>query len=1039
MMRANLLFLTLVALGCARTTNLPQVTGGWIDLTQYDFTSHGVLALKGEWDFFPGKILTPDEIKKSVTPTKFAYLPQSFNSYQNPELRLPAAAAATYRVRLKLPNHAAQYEFRIPPPATASRVFLNGILRAETGFATEDLEQTVAKNRVRYVEATLGGEVELIVQVSNLKNRKGGVWQPVTFGREEALSKERLVARFLDVAVSAALVTFALYHLINVLIGNPEVSLLFFSLFCMLVGVRRLFTGEQLIAEMLPHLSWEAHITIEYITFYGAAASFIMFVRRFFAELRPQKSLKIFAGISTAFVVLVMILPVELSRSLLQPFQAFFFGVCVFTFYKILKLARRGVFGAMVFLSGFIVLIGAFCHDMLVNAEVLTTPPLITYAIVVFIFMQAFLITGKSIQLFRENNQLSKRLLESDRLRDDFLTHTSHDLRTPLQAIVQIVENLRRGVSGAVSEQVQRVLSAAEENGRRLIYILDDLADFVRLKHGDIRLNIEAVSLKKIVSPVLQLCLGLAGTKNLVLADEIPADLDDIEIDPVRFQQVLMNLLNVAIRQSHSQLIVVKTRQIENKLAVSIVYQGIEPDSRFQDKEEAISNEDAGGRVTKRLAELMGGSFVYQKHAESQHSLNITLPYANMADLAQKLSQNRARVEYRKNEDVSVSDFPARMTEAAARGSNLLIISDSPSQSRLLQEQLMAIDRKITVARSGSEAMLHLQNDADIALIICDVLLPDVSGIELAMNIRVHYDIGLLPIIMLIENNQTGIAASAFSAGVNDLIRRPLERAEVLARVKNVLLQREASLARENYRALSRELEIARSIQESILPTSQPKSDNYKIEAVCLPARSIGGDFYDFVEDKDYVAVLIADVAGHGIPAALYASMLKIAFHNLRSQARYPEMLLKELNNVMIDRGERTFISCAYTILDFKNRRLLHANAGHLPLLIQEPGSTTVKKIHPPGGVLGIRKAASVTVEMMHLLPKTRLVLFTDGVIELTNRKGEFFEEERLIKHLEATRQLPISEVKDQLLAAMRQFSEGEVFLDDVTFIVLET
>lgn len=205
-----------------------------------------------------------------------------------------------------------------------------------------------------------------------------------------------------------------------------------------------------------------------------------------------------------------------------------------------------------------------------------------------------------------------------------------------------------------------------------------------------------------------------------------------------------------------------------------------------------------------------------------------------------------------------------------------------------------------------------------------------------------------------------------------------------------------------------------------------------------MPARSIGGDFYDFVEDENTVAVLIADVAGHGIPAALYAAMLKIAFHNLRDKARFPEKLLKELNDVMVDRGERTFISCAYTLVDFKNKRLLHANAGHLPLLVQEPGKMTVKRIHPPGGVLGIRKTAAITVEMQHLQPQTRLVLFTDGVIEMTNRQGQFFDEERLVQVLEEMREAPLADVKEKLLTTLREFAEGEAFLDDVTFVLLD-
>jgi two-component system sensor histidine kinase ChiS len=434
----------------------------------------------------------------------------------------------------------------------------------------------------------------------------------------------------------------------------------------------------------------------------------------------------------------------------------------------------------------------------------------------------------------------------------------------------------------------------------------------------------------------------------------------------------------------------------------------------------------------------MGGKFIYHKLAESQHALSITIPYEHIDALEGILARSRYRTEHRKTDEVQGSPLLKGADSSIAGADRVLIVGDHAGQNRLLQEQLASLNRVITIAKNGAEAMLYLQNQQDISLVICDVLLSDVSGIELTMNIRTQYDIGLLPVILIIDSNQAGIAASAFSAGANDLIRRPFEKAEVIARVRNLLLQREASLARENYRALNRELEIARSIQESIIPTSQPRSGNYKIEAVCMPARSIGGDFYDFVEDENTVGVLIADVAGHGIPAALYAAMLKIAFHNLRDRAHFPEKLLKDLNDMMVDRGERTFISCAYTLVDFKNKRLLHANAGHLPLLVQEPGKKTVKHIQPPGGVLGVRKAAAVTVEMQHLQPQTRLVLFTDGVIEMTNKQGKFFDEERLVQVLEEMRDEPLAAVKERLLATLREFAEGEPFLDDVTFVLLD-
>lgn len=1035
------LFLVSFFFACGRPANQNaqhRVLAGGMDLQKHDFINGGSVDLDGEWEYYPGELVNPEDLVKKQGYRKFAALPRSFNSYTSPDLRLPAASSATYRLTLQLPEKLAMYVMRIPPPATASRVFINNHLEIETGRVSEKATEVVAAGRMQYFQGPLAGKTEILIQVSNVKNRRGGIWQKLTLGVAPVMISERLKAITLDVTIAAALITIALYHFALALLRSPDKSIVHYAVFCFLIGLRRLLTHEHLVANFWPDLSWESHMALEYFSIYAGGLFFQLYVTRFFSSMANDGIVRFAALGAGLFAILGVILPVEIARHLLPVFQWGFFFVCAYLFYHVVKFARQKVFGAAVFAGGILVLTLAFINDSLASVELINTPPVISYAIFLFIFAQAFMISGKSLLVFRDNADLSVKLLRSDRLRDDFLTQTTHELRTPVQAMVQTAENLRRGVSGAVSEQVQRSLAVMEENGQRLLYLIDDLSDFIRLKHNDITLNPQQVSLKKTLSPVMQLCLGLSENPQLVLVDEIPENIPDILVDPARLQQLLLNLLNTAIRHSHSPIITVKVACADGQLAISVLYHGNEPEAAFAVRSEDSDNE-IGPRLTQKIAEFMGGRYLHQKYAESQHALTITLPYDGLAELEAVIAKGRQRNEYRKGAARVSADFTGlRPGMNLKNETDILIIGENTSQNRLLQEQLLTLGKQAVVAKNGAEAMLLLQNNQNLALVICDVLLPDVSGIELAMNIRMHYDIGLLPIILIIDNNQAGIAASAFSAGVNDLIRRPVEKAEVLARVKNVLLQREASLARENYRALNRELEIARSIQEALIPVSKPKSNLYKIEAVCMPARSIGGDFYDFIEDEDSVAILIADVAGHGIPAALYASMLKIAFHNLREQAKFPEKLLKELNDVMVDRGDRTFISCAYTLLDFKNKRLLHANAGHLPLLLQEPGRKRVKKIQPPGGVLGVRKAAAITVEMQHLQPKTRLILFTDGVIELSNRKGELFEEERLIAILEEMRDQPLVDLKERLLAALREFAEGDSFLDDVTFVLVD-
>lgn len=1030
-------FLLVVLVGCGRGVTVARAADGKIDLFNTPFAETPIVELNGNWEYYPNRLIEPSGFAKHAAERRFAHVPQSFNLYADSSLRLPASAAATYRLELTLPAQIANYTLRIPPIHTASKIYVNGHLESQAGTITENLSDIRAATRMKYLQLPLAGKTELVIHVANKDFNRGGISQPISIATAVNMERYRLEALVRDVVVSVALITFGLYHILLFFLRHPESASMYYGVFCLIVGIMRLFNGETIIADLYPSLQWAKRVRFEYVSHFAEAMFLTLYLKNFFPDFRRSSLIRSMVIIAGTFATVSLLLPFQWMCELREPMQIFMAAILPFAMYKLALLAWRSVYGARPLMIGIIVLGGIFVSEVIHRTDLHSGPMLFSYATLGFTFLQAILISGKSLRLFHENAELSLRLLRSDKLRDEFLEHTSHELRTPVQAMVQTIENVRRGLSGAVSEQVQRTLAVVEESGQRLMYLIDDLRDFIRLKHSDLRLNLQTVSLRKVIDPVLKLGLGLTEDKQFALIDEIPEGLEDVQVDPVRVQQILLNLLNTAIRYSHSHAITVKLGKIDGQLAISVLYNGADPDPRYTETLET-ENEEVGPLVTQKLAELMGGKYLYHKFAESQHALSITIPYEHIDALEGIIARSRNRTEHRKTEESLGSPLLKGADTSVAGADKVLVVGDHSGQNRLLQEQLASLGKAVTIVKNGAEAMLRLQNRHDISLVICDVLLSDVSGIELTMNIRTQFDIGLLPVILIIDSNQAGVAASAFSAGVNDLIRHPFEKAEVIARVRNLLLQREASLARENYRALNRELEIARSIQESIIPTSQPRSGHYKIEAVCMPARSIGGDFYDFVEDENTVAVLIADVAGHGIPAALYAAMLKIAFHNLRDKARFPEKLLKELNDVMVDRGERTFISCAYTLVDFKNKRLLHANAGHLPLLVQEPGKKTVKRIHPPGGVLGIRKTAAITVEMQHLQPQTRLVLFTDGVIEMTNRHGQFFDEERLVQVLEEMREAPLADVKEKLLTTLREFAEGEAFLDDVTFVLLD-
>ncbi len=234
---------------------IPRAVSGTLDLRSHDFKSSGSIDLDGEWEYYPGQLVQPEELIKKTESKKIAVVPGSFNSYEDPKLRLPPVANATYRLVLLLPDKLDMYVIRVPSPNSASRVFINNHPELEAGHVSEKPKEVVAKARMQYFQGPLAGKTEILIQISNVKNRRGGIWQRITIGEATHMIGERLKAITIDVSIATALITIALYHLALWLLRSPDKSIIFYGIFCLMAGFRRLFTDEQLIANLLPDLS----------------------------------------------------------------------------------------------------------------------------------------------------------------------------------------------------------------------------------------------------------------------------------------------------------------------------------------------------------------------------------------------------------------------------------------------------------------------------------------------------------------------------------------------------------------------------------------------------------------------------------------------------------------------------------------------------------------------------------------------------------------------------------------------------------------
>lgn len=240
--------------------------------------------------------------------------------------------------------------------------------------------------------------------------------------------------------------------------------------------------------------------------------------------------------------------------------------------------------------------------------------------------------------------------------------------------------------------------------------------------------------------------------------------------------------------------------------------------------------------------------------------------------------------------------------------------------------------------------------------------------------------------------------------------------------------------------AIENELEIARGIQKSILPASVPELERARVAAAYHPMTSVAGDFYEFIViDRHRAGFLVADVSGHGVPAALIASMVKVAMQSVVNVADRPAEVLSGLNRILSPQLRGQFVTAAYLWMDTDAKKARYSAAGHPPLLYWSAQSGELRRIESNGLLFGVLPDSEYPVADIALDSGDRVLLYTDGVVEAENSTGVAFGDARLEEVLRSTRAHTAVEVSDRLVAEVRNWQPPSAAQqDDITLVVID-
>ena len=369
----------------------------------------------------------------------------------------------------------------------------------------------------------------------------------------------------------------------------------------------------------------------------------------------------------------------------------------------------------------------------------------------------------------------------------------------------------------------------------------------------------------------------------------------------------------------------------------------------------------------------------------------------------------------------------------AAPSSRVLIVDDEPGIQRSAQ-RILSRRYLVTLASSGEEALATLARQPhDLAIV--DVRMPGMDGFEVLKEIKArHLDTEVIIMTGSISNPEEKLVESLRERAFY-FIRKPFEKTVLETLVERCLERQQLERDKRAYtQALERDREQARAFQRLLLPRSFPRLPGLRGDVWYEPSERLSGDFYDFYElGPAQVGVLIADVAGHGVSAALFTGMLKSEMQAVREEWRRPERLFGRLNERLGMVARSRYITAILAVLDLEAGVVRYVNAGH-------PGFMTAdgRVWESTGMPLGMLAGRDYEVRELPLGAGARLLLYSDGLTEAMRADGADFGNERLRAAFTATRGLPPDEAVESILAAAKGFTDRRTFDDDATAILLE-
>lgn len=383
---------------------------------------------------------------------------------------------------------------------------------------------------------------------------------------------------------------------------------------------------------------------------------------------------------------------------------------------------------------------------------------------------------------------------------------------------------------------------------------------------------------------------------------------------------------------------------------------------------------------------------------------------------------------------------------AALFSTKILVVDDEPDipllYNQKFRKEIESGTYRFQFCKDGYSAKRTVDEYGDIDIVITDIYIPGLSGVELVEHITNNHRI-IAPIVISAYGN-ISLIRSAMRAGAHDFLIKPTDfndLAETIQKASLIVYERRKN--EEMYARLSAitdELDISAKLQKSILPGTTLKGNGIDIYANTHPAAEVGGDFYDFFWLNDHqLGIVLADVSGKNVSAALFMTMSRTLIKSLAAVSPTPADCFASVNRELLKTNVATmFVTAIYGIVDTNEKTFTYTNAGHLPVAILNSKREPEFLECDPGIALGIDDSVVFSNNVRELVIGDSILLYTDGVTEANDIAGNEYDFPRLEAYLRDSQHLPPKLLTDGLIKSIKEFTKDAPQSDDITTLCLK-